>query len=86
GRGSGCFRGRRVLCLGQLYFQFDIDRLTVADDIIIESYSVVTGARPPADEEIPADHPAALVGWHTGPVGLGRGRSEGCGLDSWLQP
>ncbi|MGW3288576.1 hypothetical protein ACWDR3_28450, partial [Streptomyces sp. NPDC001002] len=29
--------------LGQLYFQFDIDRLTVADDIIIESYSVVTG-------------------------------------------
>lgn len=97
--------------LGQLYFQFDIDRLTVADDIIVtdgvmtslfpgttvvgmglrtprpeavhevtirtiiswpfdeaglivgeESYSVVTSARPLADEEIPADYPAGLVG------------------------
>ena len=96
--------------LGQLYFQFDIDRLTVADDVIItdgvmtslypgstvvgmglptdrpeavhevtiqsliswpfdetgllvgeESYSVVTGARPVADAEVPADFPAALV-------------------------
>ncbi|MFE2093457.1 hypothetical protein [Streptomyces sp. NPDC059460] len=97
--------------LGQLYFQFDIDRLTVADDIIItdgvmtslfpgatvvgmglqtpqpeavhevtirtiiswpfdenglivgeETYSVVTGSRPLADAEIPADFPSGLVG------------------------
>jgi hypothetical protein len=102
---------RERAALGQLYFQFDIEWLTVADDVIVtdgamtslypgstvvgmglpteqpdavhevtvqsliswpfdetgllvgeESYSVVTGARPLPDAEVPADFPAAMAG------------------------